>query len=70
MTRARDKLFMTAIVGEEEKHNGYTVTMLEECKYFIVNKFDNVLKACYGDYMKLPPEEKRITHHDFVAFFK
>ena len=46
------------------------LSQFEDRKYFIVNKFDNVLKACYGDYMKLPPEEKRITHHDFVAYFK
>jgi lipopolysaccharide cholinephosphotransferase len=24
----------------------------------------------YGDYMKLPPVEKRITHHDFQAWWK
>lgn len=46
------------------------LTKFEDRKYFIINKADNVLKACYGDYMKLPPEEKRITHHDFVAYFK
>lgn len=25
--------------------------------------YDNILKEVYGDYMKLPPEEKRVSHH-------
>lgn len=28
---------------------------------------DAYLTAVYGDYMQLPPEEKRVSHHDFVA---
>jgi lipopolysaccharide cholinephosphotransferase len=26
-----------------------------------------VLTAIYGDYMQLPPEDKRVTHHAFTA---
>ncbi len=32
--------------------------------------YDDFLKAHYGDYMKLPPKEKQINHHDFVAYWK
>lgn len=32
--------------------------------------YDEWLKSYYGDYMKLPPEEKRVSHHHFVAYFK
>ena len=32
--------------------------------------YETYLKSMYGDYMKLPPEEKRITHHTFEAFYK
>lgn len=32
--------------------------------------YDNYLQGVYGDYMQLPPEEKRITHHDFEAWWK
>lgn len=32
--------------------------------------YDEYLRNGFGDYMKLPPEEKRISHHDFKAFWK
>ncbi len=32
--------------------------------------YDNYLHNVYGDYMRLPPEEKRITHHHFTAYWK
>lgn len=32
--------------------------------------YDLYLKACYGDYMKLPPVEQQISHHSFMAFWK
>lgn len=32
--------------------------------------YDNILKQLYGDYMKLPPIEKRKTHHNFNAYWK
>ena len=30
--------------------------------------YDSWLQAFYGDYMKLPPEEKRVSHHVFEAY--
>lgn len=32
--------------------------------------YDLWLKSIYGDYMQLPPIEKRVTHHDFKAYYK
>ena len=26
------------------------------------------LTCFYGDYMQLPPEEKRVSHHKFIAY--
>jgi len=32
--------------------------------------YDQYLSNLYGEYMKLPPEEKRITHHNYKAYWK
>ena len=32
--------------------------------------YDEVLRRYYGDYMELPPIEKRVTHHNFKAYYK
>jgi len=41
-----------------------------EGEYFdIPVGYDLYLKTVYGDYMKLPPEEKRVTHHHFKAYW-
>lgn len=41
----------------------------ENHSFYIPANYDEVLKICYGDYMKLPPKEQQITHHSFVAYF-
>lgn len=33
-------------------------------------EYDKVLNKIYGDYMTLPPEEKRISHHFYEAYEK
>lgn len=39
-------------------------------EYPIPENFDEYLKSLYGEYMKLPPEEMRISHHDMVAYYR
>lgn len=42
-----------------------------EDRYFCTpGNYDEYLTNLYGDYMRLPPEEKRVTHHNFVAYWK
>jgi len=38
--------------------------------YNIPIGYDGWLRSIYGDYMQLPPEEKRKTHHVFEAWWK
>lgn len=36
----------------------------------IMKGYDDYLTCIYGDYMQLPPEDKRVTHHCFSAYWK
>lgn len=38
--------------------------------YKTMKGFDEYLSKTYGDYLLLPPEEKRVSHHVFTAFWK
>lgn len=59
------KWMMPAEIFEE-----YKTIEFEGKKYNCVKNTDYYLKATYGDYMKLPPEEKRVSQHGFDAFWK
>lgn len=50
--------------------NNYIDIDFEGCKFFASSDFDKILKKLYGDYMKLPPAEKQVSHHGFIAFWK
>lgn len=39
-------------------------------EYRVPIGYDAWLRSVYGDYMQLPPEEHRVTHHTFKAWWK
>ena len=41
--------------------------MFENMEVPIANDYDRYLTAIYGDYMELPPVEKRAFHHNYVC---
>ncbi len=42
----------------------------ENNKLKIIVGYDDYLKNTYGNYMVLPPSEKRVSHHQFTAYWK
>ena len=42
----------------------------EDREFCVMKGYDHCLKCGFGDYMKLPPIEKRISHHSFEAYWK
>lgn len=38
-------------------------------RFDAVADYDTFLRMLYGDYMKLPPAEKQVTHHEFDAYW-
>ncbi len=38
--------------------------IFEDTETYISKQYDIYLRKIYGDYMKLPPEEKRIIRHE------
>lgn len=42
----------------------------EDREYNVLVGYDNYLTCMFGDYMKLPPVEKQVSHHNFEAWWK
>lgn len=43
-----------------------TLYNFEDIRVYGVEDYDRYLTSLYGDWRKLPPKEKQVTHHDFL----
>lgn len=60
-----EKEIMTKCLFEKmQKH------IFEDGFFWITEAYDVYLSNLYGDYMKLPPKDKQVSHHDFKAYWK
>ena len=50
--------------------NDFVTIKFEGRDYNSIKHYHDYLTHVYGDYMQLPPEEKRVTHHAFKAYWK
>lgn len=48
----------------------YISLKFEDLQVKSISEYNYWLKVIYGDYMKLPPKEKRISNHTFKAYLK
>lgn len=42
----------------------------EGCKFWGPAGYEEYLTHLYGNYMEMPPVDRRVTHHDFEAYWK
>ena len=48
----------------------YSTIKFENREFCCLKDYHTYLSALYGDYMKLPPKEKQVTNHNFIAYWK
>lgn len=63
-------VYGTKEVFENEMYENYIELEFENHKFMAVRDYDKYLTQIYGDYMTLPPEDKRISNHSFDAYLK
>lgn len=60
---ASERMPRTYFTGEQQ-------LSFEGSLFPVPQQYDSYLTRIYGDYMQLPPEAKRVTHHRITAFWK
>lgn len=58
----------TRMAGEKSIFSDFIKLPFEDKAFYVPVGYDRWLKAFYGDYMVLPPEEKRVCHHQIKAY--
>lgn len=58
------------LTTKKDLWDGEIVMDFEGYSFKAPEHWNEILKMLYGDYMKFPPIEKRISHHDFQAWYK
>lgn len=56
------------IVFQRDWFDNFVRVRFENAEFNIIMQYDAMLREEYGDYMKLPPPEKRIYHHQYIAY--
>lgn len=54
----------------QENIREYEIVKFENIDVMIFKNYDKVLRQTFNDYMKLPPKEERISHHNSEAYWK
>ena len=55
---------------KKEIYEGLDVLPFEDRNCPALKQYDAYLRQLYGDYMQLPPEEKRVSHHAYDAYIE
>lgn len=53
----------------DDEINEYVRLQFEDSEFFAWKGYENILRDSYGDYMTLPPKEKRKPLQNYITFF-
>ena len=54
---------------EEDEINEYVRLEFEGCEFFAWKGYDKILRDSYGDFMQLPPKNKRKPLQNYITFY-
>ena len=57
-------------IMKSEITNEYINVLFEGHEFKAFKNYDKYLRNIYGDYMKMPSSEQRVTHHTFKAYYR
>lgn len=60
--RRENEIYSSRVLGSGK------LTEFEGQNFMIPDDYDKFLKVAYGNYMKLPPKEERVSRHDFDIY--
>ncbi|MFR6586605.1 MAG: phosphorylcholine transferase LicD [Ruminococcus sp.] len=61
-------VYRTKEIMKTSVFKSYVKVKFEDQEFWCIKDYDLYLKQHYGNYMELPPVEKRQTHHTFKAY--
>ena len=53
-----------------EDFKEYVLLPFEQYEFYAISGYDHHLRQLYGDYMKLPPKDKRVLKQYWIKFYK
>ncbi len=54
---------------EEDEINEYVKLEFEGCEFLVWKGYDKILRDSYGDFMQLPPKNKRKPLQNYISFY-
>ena len=57
-------------VGAIRNWGDFSLKSFEGYSFDVLSEYDYFLKKVYGNYMELPAEEKRVSHHSTITYMK
>ena len=65
-----NRFFDKKMIFKSEWFDEILVHKFENREFYIPVGYDEYLRTVYGDYLELPPENQRVTHHSYKAYLK